>query len=59
MALFGRKKKAAQAETSGEEKQGQLAVLKDAFKLTRKEKPSALLYMAIIFIAVLVIGVFV
>lgn len=59
MALFGRKKKAAQIETSGEEKQGQLAVLKDAFKLTRKEKPSALIYMAIIFIAVLVIGVFV
>ena len=59
MALFGRKKKAVQAETTGEEKQGQLAVLKDAFILTRKEKPSALIYMAVIFIAVLVVGILV
>jgi hypothetical protein len=40
------------------EKQGQMAVLKDAFALTRREKPLSLLYCALLFIAVLVGSVF-
>ena len=59
MALFSRKKKAEQVATSSDAKQGQLAVIKDAFKLTRKEKPSALIFMALIFVVVLIGGVFV
>jgi Domain of unknown function (DUF4191) len=57
MALFKRKKSAQSSDTTGEKKQGQLAVLKDALRLTREEKPSALILMALIFIAVLVCGI--
>jgi Domain of unknown function (DUF4191) len=40
------------------EKQGQLAVLKDAFRLVRREKPIAYVWCAVIFIATLVGGYF-
>lgn len=39
------------------EKQGQMAVLKDAFALTRREKPLSLLYCALLFVAVLVVSI--
>ena len=50
MAIFGRKKKEA-----GE--QGQLAVLKDAFKLVKKHRPIAFLYAAVAAVIVLVSGI--
>jgi hypothetical protein len=56
MALFKRKAKAPKAEG---EKQGQMKVLKDAFVLTRKHKPVALLWMALAFVVVLCIGIIV
>ena len=40
------------------EKQGQLAVLKDAFGLVRRERPIAYLWCALIFVVVLVGGYF-
>ena len=40
------------------QKQGQLAVLKDAFRLVRREKPLAYLWCALIFVVVLVGGYF-
>lgn len=40
------------------EKQGQLAVLKDAFGLIRREKPVAFLWCGLIFLAVLIGGFF-
>jgi len=40
------------------EKQGQLAVLKDAFKLVRREKPLAYVWCGLIFVVVLVGGYF-
>jgi Domain of unknown function (DUF4191) len=50
MALFGRK-----AKEPGQ--QGQLGVLKDAFKLVRKNKPIAFLYAAIAGSLVLIAGI--
>jgi len=40
------------------EKQGQLAVLKDAFGLVRREKPLAYVWLALVFIVVLISGIF-
>ncbi|MSY99282.1 MAG: DUF4191 family protein, partial [Actinobacteria bacterium] len=54
MAIFKRKAKAEQV--SGE-KQGQMQVLKDAFRLTRKHKPIAFLWMALGFVVVLCAGI--
>jgi len=42
-----------------QEKQGQMAVLKDAFALTRREKPLSLLYCAMVFIVVLIASIFI
>ena len=53
MALFRRKNK----ETAPGEKQGQLAVLKDAFKLVRKHKPIAFLYSGVAGVIVLIGGI--
>ncbi|CAB4536777.1 unannotated protein [freshwater metagenome] len=55
MALFRRKKKDSPA--AGEKSNSQLQTLKDAFALTRKEKPLAIIYMALIFIAVVILGI--
>ena len=52
MALFKRKAKAAPVEG---EKQGQLAVLKDALALTRREKPMSLVIAVGIMIATLIV----
>ena len=52
MALFGRKKKE-------EGQPGQLAVLKDAYKLVKKHKPIAFLWAALSAILVLAIGIFI
>ena len=54
MALFKRK---AKAEKAAGEKQGQMKVLKDAFKLVRKHQPIAFLWMALSFVVVMSIGV--
>ena len=53
MALFRRKNK----ENTPGEKQGQLAVLKDAFKLVRKHKPIAFLYAGVAGVMVLIGGI--
>jgi hypothetical protein len=58
--MFGRKKKAAAVgndKNVAPEKQSQLAVLKDAYKLVRKESPIGILYSILSFILVLVGGV--
>ena len=52
MALFKRKPKAAPVEG---EKQGQLAVIKDAFVLTKREKPMALVIAAGVVVAVFIV----
>ena len=54
MALFKRK---AKAEKRAGEKQGQMKVLKDAFKLVRKHQPIAFLWMGLSFVVVMSIGV--
>ncbi|CAB4696181.1 unannotated protein [freshwater metagenome] len=54
MAIFKRK---AKVETAAGEKQGQMQVLKDAFRLTRKHKPIAFLWMALGFVVVLCGGI--
>ncbi len=51
--MFGRKKKEKSAGG------GQLQVIRDAFALVRKENPSALIYMAVAFVAALVLGIIV
>ena len=56
MAIFKRK---AEVEQVAGEKQGQMQVLKDAFRLTRKHKPIAFLWMALGFVVVLCAGIIV
>lgn len=57
--MFGRKKKNEEATPKGAapEKQSQLAVLKDAFKLVKNNSPIALVWCLLIFILILVFGV--
>jgi hypothetical protein len=58
MAIFNRKKKQAQALAKGEvPKESQLKVIKDAFKVTRQERPLSVLWMLLIFVTVAVIGI--
>lgn len=58
MALFNRKKKEAKPLAKGEvAKESQLKVLKDAFRVTRKERPMTLLWCTLIFVVVLVLGI--
>ena len=54
MALFKRK---AKAQAVAGEKQGQMKVLKDAFRLVRKHKPIAYLWVALAFTVTLCAGV--
>ena len=57
MALFNRKKKEAQPLAKGEvAKESQLKVLKDAFRVTRQQRPLTVLWCSIIFVVVLAIG---
>jgi hypothetical protein len=58
--MFGRKKKEAAVTTdknAAPEKQSQLAVLKDAYKLVRKESPAGIIYSILIFVVVLAAGI--
>ena len=58
--MFGRKKKVSAVTTdknAAPEKQSQLAVLKDAYKLVRKESPVGIIYSILIFVVVLVAGI--
>jgi len=57
--MFGRKKKNEEATPKGAapEKQSQLAVLKDAFKLVKSNSPIALVWCSLIFILIMVFGV--
>ncbi|MGI9171644.1 MAG: DUF4191 domain-containing protein [Candidatus Nanopelagicus sp.] len=57
--MFGRKKKNDQTPAKGDasKKQSQLAVVKDAYKLVKKESPLAVLWCLLIFALVLTFGV--
>ena len=57
--MFGRKKKNEEATPKGAapEKQSQLAVLKDAFKLVKNNSPIALVWCLLIFVLIMFFGV--
>jgi hypothetical protein len=58
--MFGRKKKEVPAvvdKNAAPEKQSQLAVLKDAYKLVRKESPAGIIYSILTFVVVLILGI--
>jgi len=57
--MFGRKKKNEEAITKGAapEKQSQLAVLKDAFRLVKDSSPIAIVWCLLIFVLILIFGV--
>ena len=57
--MFGRKKKNEEAATKGAapEKQSQLSVLKDAFKLVKGDSPLSLVWCLLVFVLILVFGV--
>ena len=63
MALFKRSKKAAtptpagQGKAAAPEKQSQMAVIKDALAITKREKPASLVYCALAFLATWVLGI--
>ena len=56
--MFGRKKKKeAQAKTGAPAKQSQLAVVKDAYKLVKKDSPFAIIWCLLVFVLILTFGV--
>ena len=56
--MFGRKKKKeAQAKTGAPAKQSQLAVVKDAYKLVKKESPFAIIWCLLVFVLIITFGV--
>jgi hypothetical protein len=57
--MFGRKKKTKEAPAKGAapEKQSQLAVLKDAFKLVKNDSPLAIVWCLLVFVLIVVFGV--
>jgi hypothetical protein len=56
--MFGRKKKKlAQAKTGAPEKQSQLAVVKDAYKLVKKNSPLAIIWCLLVFVLIITFGV--
>jgi hypothetical protein len=56
--MFGRKKKKeAQAKTGTPAKQSQLAVVKDAYKLVKKDSPFAIIWCLLVFILIITFGV--
>ena len=57
--MFGRKKKKEEAAAKGDapKKQSQLAVVKDAYKLVKKESPLAVVWCLVIFVLVLTFGI--
>jgi hypothetical protein len=57
--MFGRKKKTEETSAKGAapEKQSQLAVLKDAFKLVKNDSPLAIVWCLLVFVLIVVFGV--
>ena len=57
--MFGRKKKKEEAAAKGDapKKQSQLAVVKDAYKLVKKDSPFAVVWCLVIFVLVLTFGI--
>lgn len=57
--MFGRKKKKEEATAKGDapKKQSQLAVVKDAYRLVKKDSPLAVVWCLLIFVLVLTFGV--
>ena len=57
--MFGRKKKTEEAPAKGAapEKQSQIAVLKDAFKLVKNDSPLAIVWCLLVFVLIVVFGV--
>lgn len=58
--MFGRKKKQQEATVKGgtpEKKQSQLAVVKEAYKLVKKDSPLAILWCLLVFTLILVFGI--
>ena len=57
--MFGRKKKKEEAAAKGDapKKQSQLAVVKDAYKLVKKDSPLAVVWCLVIFVLVLTFGI--
>jgi len=56
--MFGRKKKKeAQAKTGAPAKQSQLAVVKDAYKLVKKDSPFATIWCLLVFVLIITFGV--
>lgn len=56
--MFGRKKKKeTQAKTGTPAKQSQLAVVKDAYKLVKKDSPFAIIWCLLVFILIITFGV--
>jgi len=57
--MFGRKKKKEEAAAKGDapKKQSQLAVVKDAYRLVKKDSPLAVVWCLVIFVLVLTFGV--
>jgi hypothetical protein len=56
--MFGRKKKKeAQAKTGAPGKQSQLAVVKDAYRLVKKDSPLAVFWCLLVFVLILTFGV--
>ena len=58
--MFGRKKKQQEATPKGgvpEKKQSQLAVVKDAYKLVKKDSPLAIIWCLLVFTLILVFGI--
>ena len=57
--MFGRKKKKEEAATKGgaPKKQSQLAVVKDAYRLVKKDSPLAVVWCLVIFVLVLTFGI--
>ncbi|MGI9194906.1 MAG: DUF4191 domain-containing protein [Candidatus Nanopelagicus sp.] len=57
--MFGRKKKKEEAVAKGDapKKQSQLAVVKDAYRLVKKDSPLAVVWCLLIFVLVLTFGI--
>ena len=57
--MFGRKKKKEEAATKGDapKKQTQIAVVKDAYRLVKKDSPLAVVWCLVIFVLVLTFGI--
>lgn len=56
--MFGRKKKKqAQSKSGAPEKQSQLAVVEDAYKLVKKNSPLAIIWCLLVFVLIITFGV--